>query len=98
MSAHAATHSELFEGDSVSLRDQVNLRKAGLVALIAAAVIAALVTALPGAYAAVSDGFAKLGDADIRWLVLALGLEALSFLGHNVLFRGVFLDRSSRIG
>jgi uncharacterized membrane protein YbhN (UPF0104 family) len=97
MSAHAATHTDLFERDG-SLRDSIDLRKAGLVALIAAVVIAALVTALPGAYSAVSDGFAKLGDADIRWLLLALGLEALSFLGHIVLFRGVFLDRSSRIG
>jgi uncharacterized membrane protein YbhN (UPF0104 family) len=98
MSAHAATHSDLFEGDGVSLRGQINVRKVALIGLVAAAVIAALVTALPGAYSAVSEGFAKLGDADIRWLVLALGLEALSFLGHIVLFRGVFLDRSSRIG
>ena len=98
MSAHAATHNELFETDAVSLRDSIDLRQAGLVGLIAAAVIAALVTALPGAYSAVSDGFARLGDADLRWLALALGLEALSFLGHIVLFRGVFLDRSSRIG
>jgi uncharacterized membrane protein YbhN (UPF0104 family) len=98
MSAHAATRDDLFDGDGVSLRDQIDLRKAAIVGLVAAAVVAALVTALPGAYSAVSEGFAKLGDADVRWLVLALGLEALSFLGHIVLFRGVFLDRSSRIG
>jgi uncharacterized membrane protein YbhN (UPF0104 family) len=98
MSAHAATHDQLFEADGRSLRDSVDLRKAALVAVLAAAVVAALVTALPGAYGAVSEGLGKLGHADVRWLLLALGLEALSFLGHIVLFRGVFLDKSSRIG
>jgi len=98
MSAHAATHDELFEGGGRALRDSIDLRKAGLVAAVAAVVVAALVTALPGAYGAVSEGIGKLGHADVRWLVLALGLEALSFLGHIVLFRGVFVDRSSRIG
>jgi uncharacterized membrane protein YbhN (UPF0104 family) len=97
MSAHAATHDQLFEANGRSLRDSIDLRKAALVALLAAAVIAALVTALPGAYGAVSDGIGKLGHADVRWLLLAFGLEALSFLGHIVLFRGVFLDKSSRI-
>jgi uncharacterized membrane protein YbhN (UPF0104 family) len=98
MSAHAATHDQLFEGNGRSLRDSVDLRKAALVAVLAAAVVAALVTALPGAYGAVSEGLGKIGHADLRWLLLALGLEALSFLGHIVLFRGVFLDKSSRIG
>jgi uncharacterized membrane protein YbhN (UPF0104 family) len=98
MSAHAATHDQLFEGTGRSLRDSIDLRKAALVGVLAAAVVAALVTALPGAYGAVSEGLGKLGHADVRWLLLALGLEALSFLGHIVLFRGVFLDKSSRIG
>jgi uncharacterized membrane protein YbhN (UPF0104 family) len=98
MAAHAATHDELFAGDGRSLRDSIDLRKAGLVALLAAAVLAALVTALPGAYGAVSDGIGKLGHADVRWLAIALGLEVVSFVGHIVLFRAVFVDRSSRIG
>src|SRR2546423_11717530 len=98
MSAHAATHDELFETGGRSLRDAIDLRKAGLAAVAAAVVVAALVTALPGAYGAVSKGLGKLGHADVRWPVLALGLEALSFLGHIVLFRAVFVDRSSRIG
>jgi uncharacterized membrane protein YbhN (UPF0104 family) len=97
MSAHAATHDQLFE-DGRSLRDSVNLRKAALVGVVAVAVVAALVTALPGAYAAVSEGLGKLGHADVSWLLVALGFSALSFLGHIVLFRGVFLDESSRIG
>jgi uncharacterized membrane protein YbhN (UPF0104 family) len=97
MSAHAVTHDQLFEADAGSLRESIDLKKAGLVGLLAVAVIAALVTALPGAYSAVSEGVAKLPHADVRWLLVALGLEALSFLGHIVLFRAVFLDRSSRI-
>lgn len=98
MSAHAAIPSDFFEADGRALRDSIDLRKAGLVALGAAALVAAFVTALPGAYSAVSSALGKLGHADVRWLVLALVLEALSFLGHIVLFRGVFVDRSSRIG
>ena len=98
MAAHAATHDQLFDSDLRALRASVDLRKGALVVAAVATVGAALVVALPGAYGAVSAAFAKLGHADPRWLVLALGLEALSFLGHIVLFRAVFLDRSSRIG
>ncbi|HKP91440.1 MAG TPA: hypothetical protein VJT75_15855, partial [Thermoleophilaceae bacterium] len=97
MPAHAATPDQLFDG-APSLRDSMDLKKVALVAVLAAAVIAALVTALPGAYSAVSEGVGKLGNADVAWLVVALGFSALSFLGHIVLFRGVFLDKSSRIG
>jgi uncharacterized membrane protein YbhN (UPF0104 family) len=98
MAANAATHDQLLESDLRSLRDSVDLRKSALVVAVVAGACAALVVALPGAYGAVSSAFAKLGHADPRWLVLALGLEALSFLGHIVLFRAVFLHRSSRIG
>jgi uncharacterized membrane protein YbhN (UPF0104 family) len=97
MSAHAATHDQLFEGDGRSLRESIDLRKAALVGLVVLLVVAALVTALPGAYAAVSEGVGKLGNADVGWLLVGLGFSALSFLGHVVLFRGVFVDQSSRI-
>src|SRR5205807_1425586 len=93
-----AIHSDLFEADARTLRASIDLRKATLVGAVAAAVVAALVVALPGAYSAVSAAVAKLGHADWRWLALGLGLEALSFFGHIVLFRAVFLDESSRIG
>ena len=66
----------------------------GLVALAAAV----LLTALPGAYAAIRDGVAQIPHADARWIALALGLEALSFLGHIVLFRAVFVDGNARVG
>lgn len=67
---------------------------AGL-ALLAAAVV---LTALPGAYGAISDGIARIPHADAGWVALALGLEALSFLGHIVLFRTVFVDGDARVG
>jgi uncharacterized membrane protein YbhN (UPF0104 family) len=66
----------------------------GLVVLAAAV----LLTALPGAYQAVKDGVGKIPDARANWIALAIGLEALSFLGHIVLFRAVFVDRDARVG
>ncbi len=66
----------------------------GLVVLAAAV----LVTALPGAYAAISDGIGQIPHADAGWIALAIGLEALSFLGHIVLFRAVFVDGEARVG
>jgi uncharacterized membrane protein YbhN (UPF0104 family) len=65
------------------------------VVALAAAVV---VTALPGAYGAVRDGVAQIPHADAQWVAIALGLEALSFLGHIVLFRAVFVDGSARVG
>jgi uncharacterized membrane protein YbhN (UPF0104 family) len=67
---------------------------AGLVALVAAVVL----TALPGAYGAIRDGVARIPHAAPEWIALALALEALSFLGHIVLFRTVFVDGDSRVG
>src|SRR5436189_3648655 len=90
MTAQAATPDQVFESDPRSLRVSIDLRKAALVVLATAAIVAAALTALPGAYGAVSQALSKLGHADARWLILALVLEALSFLGHIVLFRAVF--------
>lgn len=66
----------------------------GLLALAAAVVL----TALPGAYGAISDGVAQLPHAKIEWLAAAVAFEALSFAGHIVLFRGVFVDGDARVG
>jgi uncharacterized membrane protein YbhN (UPF0104 family) len=65
---------------------------------LAALAAAVLLTALPGAYAAVSDGIAQIPHASGGWIALALGLEAFSFLGHIVLFRAVFVDGNARVG
>jgi uncharacterized membrane protein YbhN (UPF0104 family) len=67
----------------------------GAIVVLAAAVV---FTALPGAYSAISDGVAQIPHADAQWVAVALGLEALSFLGHIVLFRAVFVDGSARVG
>ena len=48
----------------------------------AVAILAAVVTALPGAYDAIRGGVSRLGHGDRRWIALAVGFEALSFLGH----------------
>jgi uncharacterized membrane protein YbhN (UPF0104 family) len=66
----------------------------GLVVLVAAVVL----TALPGAYGAISDGIGRIPQAAPAWIALALGLEALSFFGHIVLFRAVFVDGDARVG
>jgi uncharacterized membrane protein YbhN (UPF0104 family) len=67
----------------------------GLLIALAAALV---MTALPGAYGAISDGVARIPHADMRWLAFAVVLEALSFLGHVILFRAVFVEGSSRVG
>jgi uncharacterized membrane protein YbhN (UPF0104 family) len=67
----------------------------GAVVALAAAVV---FTALPGAYKAISDGIAQIPHANAGWIAIAIGLEALSFLGHIVLFRAVFVDGSARVG
>jgi uncharacterized protein (TIRG00374 family) len=66
----------------------------GLVLLAGAVVL----TALPGAYSAIHDGIAQIPHANAGWIALAVGLEALSFLGHIVLFRAVFVDGNARVG
>jgi uncharacterized membrane protein YbhN (UPF0104 family) len=66
----------------------------GLVGLAAAVVL----TALPGAYDAISEGISQIPHAYAGWVALAVGLEALSFLGHIVLFRAVFVDGNARVG
>jgi uncharacterized membrane protein YbhN (UPF0104 family) len=66
----------------------------GLVVVVAAVVL----TALPGAYGAIRDGIGRIPEAAPAWIALALGLEALSFLGHIILFRAVFVDGDARVG
>lgn len=79
-------------------RTLADYRRPALVALAAIAVVALVLSALPGAYGAVRAGLARLPDAALGWIALAIAFEALSFLGHIVLFRTVFVDRSSRVG
>jgi uncharacterized membrane protein YbhN (UPF0104 family) len=72
--------------------------RSAIVGALVALAAAVVVMALPGAYHAIRDGIAQIPHADAQWVAIALGLEALSFLGHIVLFRAVFVDGSARVG
>ncbi|MEP6954882.1 MAG: lysylphosphatidylglycerol synthase transmembrane domain-containing protein [Solirubrobacteraceae bacterium] len=63
----------------------------------AAAMLGSLVLLVP-AVGDLSQAVGRLGDAQAGWLLAALGLELVSFLGYIVLFRAVCVDGgSSRI-
>lgn len=61
------------------------------------ALVASLVLVLP-AFADLPGTWERLTHGDARWLLLALGLEAVSFLGHIILFRAVSDDGRGRVG
>ena len=67
-----------------------------LLAAGAAATISLLL--LAPAFGDLPDTWSRLTSGDGRWLLLAFGFEALSFLGHIVLFRAVSVDAGSRVG
>ena len=69
-----------------------------LVPLAVSALLLGSVVLLAPAVADLPDLWERISDGDPRWLAAALGLEALSFLGHIVLFRAVSVDAGSRIG
>jgi uncharacterized membrane protein YbhN (UPF0104 family) len=75
---------------SVSGR-RVLLLTAGAVTMVVSIVL------LAPAVADLPDALHRLAHGDARWLALALVLEALSFLGHAILFRAVGLDERGRI-
>jgi uncharacterized membrane protein YbhN (UPF0104 family) len=77
---------------------RLRVPRAAVVGAVVVLLGVALATALPGAYHAVRDGIARIPHADARWLALAVVLEALSFLGHVILFRAVFVEADSRVG
>src|SRR5215468_3917353 len=55
--------------------------------------------AIAPAVADLPDVTAKLAEGNLGWLAFALGLEALSFVGHAILFRAVSIESGrSRIG
>jgi hypothetical protein len=69
-----------------------------LVTVAAAGLLGVSVVLLGPAVADLPAALERLRHGDVRWLALALGLEALSFLGHAILFRAVGLDERGRIG
>ena len=83
--------TELAPLGGVSTRRVVVLTGAAAVMVVSVVLLAPTIADLP-------DAFARMAHGDARWLLLALGFEALSFLGHAVLFRAVGLDERGRIG
>lgn len=81
--------------DAPSLR----ISRGRALALVAAggALVASLVLVFPS-FADLPGTWERLSHGDARWLVLALGLEAVSFLGHIILFRAVGDDGRGRVG
>src|SRR5689334_6553268 len=79
---------------------RVSPRQIVVLAAASAATVVGLVVLAP-ALADLPDVWTKLADGSVGWLTFALVLEALSFLGHMILFRAVSLDADgarSRIG
>jgi uncharacterized membrane protein YbhN (UPF0104 family) len=79
------------------LTARVTRRQLVLLGASAVVVVAGLVVLAP-ALAGLPDVWRRIAHGDPWWLALALVLEALSFVGHIVLFRAVSLDGSGRVG
>jgi uncharacterized membrane protein YbhN (UPF0104 family) len=77
---------------------RVSPRQVITLVLASAVMVAGLVVIAP-ALADLPDVWTKLGDGQVGWLAFALVLEALSFVGHAVLFRAVSVEGGgTRIG
>jgi len=72
-------------------------RRIAILLAAGVAATASLLVVMP-ALADLPDTWARLTSGDGRWLLAALAFEAVSFLGHIVLFRAVSLDAGSRVG
>jgi uncharacterized membrane protein YbhN (UPF0104 family) len=81
--------------ETPSLR--ISRRRALMLLAMGGALVASLVFVLP-TFADLPATWERLTHGDTRWLVLALGLEAVSFLGHIILFRAVGDDGRGRVG
>jgi len=77
---------------------RVSPRQVLLLVAASAAMVAGLVVVAP-ALADLPDVWGKLADGHVGWLAFALVLEALSFVGHAILFRAVSVEGGgTRIG
>ena len=74
----------------------ISVRRA-LVMVAGAALLVGSIVLIAPAIADLPDAWHRLEHGDGRWLLFALVLEALSFLGHAILFRAVGLDERGRI-
>jgi uncharacterized membrane protein YbhN (UPF0104 family) len=70
-----------------------------IVLVVASAVMVAGLVVIAPALADLPDVWTKLSDGHLGWLAFALVLEALSFVGHAILFRAVSVEGGgTRIG
>jgi uncharacterized membrane protein YbhN (UPF0104 family) len=77
---------------------RVSSRQVVVLVLASAVLVTGLVVIGP-ALADLPDVWTKLGDGHLGWLAFALVLEALSFVGHAILFRAVSVEGGgARIG
>src|SRR3954469_15298711 len=76
----------------------VSARQVIVLVVASAVMIAGLVVIAP-ALSDLPDVWAKLADGHLGWLAFALVLEALSFVGHAILFRAVSVEGGgTRVG
>ena len=77
---------------------RVSTRQVIVLVVASAVMVAGLVVVAP-ALADLPDVWGKLADGHLGWLAFALVLEALSFVGHAILFRAVSVEGGgTRIG
>jgi hypothetical protein len=77
---------------------RVSARQVIVLVAASAAMVAGLVVVAP-ALADLPDVWTKISDGHVGWLAFALVLEALSFVGHAILFRAVSVEGGgTRIG
>jgi uncharacterized membrane protein YbhN (UPF0104 family) len=74
----------------------ITRERALIFGLFVASAVAFLYFVLPK-LAGLGHTWNRLGEGDTTWLLIALGLECLSFAGYVVLFRTVFVRAGSRI-
>src|SRR3954464_8655586 len=63
-----------------------------LVLVVASAVMVAGLVVIAPALADLPGVWTKISDGHVGWLRSSLGLEALSFVGHAILFRAVSVE------
>jgi hypothetical protein len=76
---------------------RISRRRALMLVAAGGALVASLVFVVPS-FADLPGTWVRVSHGDPRWLVFALGLEAVSFLGHIILFRAVGDDGRGRVG
>jgi uncharacterized membrane protein YbhN (UPF0104 family) len=84
-------------GEHSPITARVSRRQLIVLGVSSAVLVAGLVVIAP-ALAGLPDVWRRISHGDPWWLGLALVMEALSFVGHIVLFRAVSLDGSGRVG